>query len=80
MSMYHAEPNRAAPEVWKTTSFTVRRAGCTSWADGIASLTDARAECENANRVCAPGHRVYAEQEYVGELPALIGQTRTVER
>lgn len=79
MSMYHAEPNRSEPESWKTISYTVRRPGNTAWAEGITSLADARRECERANRVIAVGHRVYAEQEYLGDVDG-VPSTRTVER
>lgn len=74
---YHTQ---SAPEVWETTSYTVRRLGCSAWEDGIASLRAARDSAADANRVCASGHRVFAQQRYVGESLALAGKTRTVER
>lgn len=64
---------------WKTTSYTVRRPGNTAWENGIKTFGEARKEAERANNV-APGHVVYAEQEYVGSNPGLVGKTRTVER
>lgn len=78
MSMYHAEPNRSEPENWKTLTYSVRRPGNTAWAQGINSLAEARRECENANRIVSIGHRVYAEQEYLGESDG-VPSTRTVE-
>lgn len=68
-----------APEVWETTSYTVRRPGNTAWVQGIQTYAQARAECRAADQV-VPGHRVYAEQRYVGDLASLRGKTRTVER
>lgn len=75
-SSYHTT---ASPEIWKTTSYTIRRPGCAAWQSGIVVLTDARDECALANRICTPGHRVFAEQEYIGDLPALVGCVRTIE-
>lgn len=71
---------QAAPESWITVSYAVRRLGCAAWAAGLKSLQEARQECEIANRTCTSGHAVYAEQEYVGELPSLRGAKRAVER
>jgi len=70
----------ASPEPWETVSFSVGRPGCTPWADGIKTLTEAREECATANRTVASGHVVHARQRYVGDLPSLKGTTRSVER
>lgn len=79
MSTYHAEPNRSEPEQWVTKSYTVRRPGNTAFSDQIARYSTARDECALANRAVMPGHHVFAEQEYVGEIAALDGYTRTIE-
>ncbi len=80
MSSYSATYDRQAiPENWKTISFTVRRPGNACWEEGLSTYQMAQASQTRANSVAA-GHRIYAEQEYVGELPSLTGQTRTVER
>lgn len=68
MSTYAATYDRqAAPDKWVTDTYTVRRPGCTAWETGIASCEAARREAREANRVCSPGHHVYAEQHYYGE-------------
>ncbi len=59
------EQRKCHPEGWHTVSFTVRRPGCTAWATDIPTWGAARWEREAANRV-VPGHRVYAEQKYIG--------------
>jgi hypothetical protein len=38
------------------TTYTIRRPGGTSWADGVKTLDEADAERKNANRVAGPGH------------------------
>ena len=62
---------------WKTLSYTVRHPGRTCWLDGIKTWAKAEKEQRVANDVM-PGHSIYAEQEYVGELESMHGQTRTV--
>ena len=42
-----------------TTTYTIRRPGCASWADGIATLAEARAERKLADRIVT-GHRIVA--------------------
>lgn len=70
---------QSAPAQWRTTHYVVRRPGHAAWSEE-QSHASARAEAEYANRSIAPGHRVYAVQEYAGDLAALKGETRTVER
>lgn len=70
---------QAAPEQWITTSYTVRRPGCTAWLQGITTFAEAQRERRAADQV-ARGHQIYAEQAYIGDLPALVGETRIVER
>lgn len=70
---------QSAPEQWETTSYTVRRPGCTAWRQGIATFAAAQRERRAAEQV-VQGHRIYAEQEYVGDLPELTGETRIVDR
>lgn len=75
-STYHTQ---SYPEQWESVSYTVRRPGTTAWAEGLSTYAAARKELRKANHVI-PGHRIYAEQRYVGDLPTLQGRTRTVER
>lgn len=67
MSSYASNDRQSAPEKWITDTYTVRRPGCTAWEAGILTHAAAWREAQDANRVCAPGHRVYAEQHYYGE-------------
>lgn len=76
--LYHAEPNRSEPNHWQTLSYTIRRPGETAWVHGIRDRNEARREKDAANKV-ARGHRIYAEQRYVGDLESLQGEIRTVE-
>lgn len=67
-------------EDWVTQSYTVRVPGQSAWADGIESYDKAAAIQAEANRVCQSGHRIYAEQEYVGDgARRPLGTTRTIE-
>lgn len=67
-------------EDWVTQSYTVRVPGQSAWAEGIEGYDEAAASQAEADRVCQPGHRIYAEQEYVGDgARRQLGDTRTVE-
>ena len=58
-------------------TYTVRRPGCAAWAEGIASLADAIAERDRADRVCAPGHQWHADDPAIDdELTVAIGAAR----
>jgi hypothetical protein len=78
-SISNSYERQAAPEQWATVSYTVRRPGCAAWLQGITTYAEARQECRAADQVVR-GHRIYAEQAYVGDLPSLAGATRVVER
>ena len=70
----------ARPDNWKSTSYTIRAPGQTAWLDGIETLTEARAVAiDAARRHGQKGLRVYAEQDYTGDLPELVGTRRTAE-
>lgn len=73
---YHTQ---SAPESWATESYTVRRPGNTAWEDGLNTFAAAEKSRDIANRQ-APGHRIYAEQVYIGDISSMRGQTRAVER
>lgn len=69
---------QASPAVWQTTTYTIRRPGCTDWESSIEDYEYAKMELQRAN-ARTRGHRLYAEQEYIGDLPELVGSTRTIE-
>ena len=79
MSIFGAEPNRSAPESWVTVSYSVRRPGNAAWEQGLATFKAAQESRREADQVVR-GHRIYAEQEYIGTVSNLIGSTRSVER
>lgn len=80
MSSYAATYDRQAfPEDWETVSYTVRVPGRTAWQTDIETLEEARDIAWEANRN-SPGHRVFAEQRYIGILAKLHGTTRAVGR
>lgn len=47
----------------RITHWTVRVPGNTSWSDGHKTEKAAKRERDKANRVCRPGHQVYAKHE-----------------
>lgn len=74
MSQYAATYDRqSAPEQWMTTSYTVRdRRRGVVLESGLSSYSAASEAAKFA------GGRVHAEQVYIGELPSMAGETRSV--
>jgi hypothetical protein len=78
MSSYASTYNRqAAPEVWRTVRYAVRAPGGNEWCH-CDTRVDAEIEREWASRACKTALRVFAEQEYCGDLPELRGKTRVI--
>lgn len=68
---------QAAPESWETVSYTVRRPGNAAWESNISTFDAAQRSRDEADRVCRPGHQVYAHQRGLG---LMTGKTRIVSR
>jgi len=64
---------------WETVSYTVRVPGRVAWETDLATYEDAQRSCRYANEHVSAGHRIYAEQEWVGRGEGAHG-TRTVDR
>ena len=67
-----------------TSTYTVRRPGCTAWSEGHRTLASARRAQERANRDMAPGHLVFRdgaedeplwECEWRGAVPTVTDPT-----